>query len=152
MKVYVAGASSEMELCAQWIRKVRECGHEIILDWVEVIRKAGSANPRDASIEQLQEWAKPDFDASRNCEIFWLLIPETNSIGCWVELGIALDSVSRSTLYPGVVIGPHIIISGDWKRTIFSALADELFYTHEQAFQSVFRERHISHDGGTLCR
>lgn len=128
--VYVAGGSSEAELCASWMQRLRDAGHTIAVDWVANIRAVGDANPREASENDRYRWTEDDLDGASDADVFWLLVPEKPSIGCWVELGWC----SR-------VSGAQIIVSGDWRKSIFTSLADARYDTHDEAFAAIVGQR-----------
>jgi hypothetical protein len=124
MRVYLAGASSEIDLCESFIRKLQTAGLEITFDWTAVIRAtAGGANPRDATENERHAWTVQDISGVRRSHVFWLLVPEKHSIGCWAELGVAYEARRR------------IVISGDWRKSIFTSLAYVALDTHDEAFE-----------------
>lgn len=131
MRIYLAGGSAEMDLCASYMTRLRDAGHDITYDWAGNVRKVGAANPRGASECDRQAWSLDDLDGVRAAETFWLLVPEKLSIGCWVEFGVAFrHSATR-----------RLIVSGDWRKTIFTSLADERYDTHEEAFEAIAQQR-----------
>lgn len=89
MKVYVAGASSEMERAETWMRKLRGVGIIVTSTWPEVIRSVGKANPRDATIAECKEWVMKDLGEIDAADVLWLLLPDLSTIGAWIELGFA---------------------------------------------------------------
>jgi hypothetical protein len=126
--IYVAGASSEMATCQFWMRKLENAGLTITHDWCAAIEKVGSANPAEATLVELLKYAELDRDGILNADVFWLLVPDGHSTGSWTELGLALYSRT-------VFQRPRIIVSGNWRRNIFCALADRRLDTHENAFE-----------------
>lgn len=120
--IYLAGSSGELPACEYWIAKLRKAGIEVTLDWPANIRAVGDANPREASEADRLRWTRADLDGVAAADIFWLLIPWKRSIGCWAELGAA-QAWAR-----------EIIVSGDWRKTIFTSLADKRFDSHQEAF------------------
>lgn len=123
MNIYIAGASSELPLVESYMDRARSAGHRITRDWCALVRTHGHANPTDPA--QRRILCMGDVDGILNCELFWLLVPKEHSIGCWVELGMAHN------------LGRSIFMSGDWGRTIFSALADRLYTSHDNALQAI---------------
>lgn len=129
MNIYLAGASAEADMCASYMARLREAGRHITLDWPANIRAVGDANPRDASHQDRLRWTMDDIRGVHDAEIFWLLVPTAHSIGCWAEFAIAWQGRQ------------HLIVSGDWRRTIFTSLADERYGTHEEAFAALTEGR-----------
>lgn len=123
LRVYIAGASAEVELCERYRDRLHANGIDVH-DWMSRVR----ANPRrhDRAIPETERRriAAQNANAVASADVFWLLIPETTTIGAWVELGIAFGSAR-----------PAIIVSGPW-RSIFADLADQ-FSSHEHAFDHV---------------
>lgn len=124
MRVYVAGASREMDRCAAAMALVRELGGTITCDWVEAIRAHGPAN-EGMTDEDRRSFATEDLKGVSDADVLWLLAPEGASAGAWTELGFALALRStRARLDPARPM--RIVVSGPASaRSIFSALADE---------------------------
>lgn len=122
MKIYIAGSSNELDLCDSYMKRVRALGHTITVDWVEMIRLKGSANPRDASVDERRNYAYDDLAGVAEADLVWLLIPKIGGKRCWVELGAAIAQ------------GKQVIASGDTLCSIFCALVDE-FPDHEMALE-----------------
>jgi hypothetical protein len=128
-RIYVAGASADIDILEAWIRRLVEVGFDITFDWTKQVRQVGAANPRDASWEDRLTWANQDREGVLKAQYFWLLIPSAKpSIGCWIEYGMATNSTFHR---------PVGFISGDIESTIFSAWADHRFKLHEAAFQAL---------------
>ena len=90
MKVYVAASSREMARAMTAFRMVRSIpGVELAHDWVTQIQEVEDANP-DVPDPLRVEWATGAVEAIRESSVLWLLLPETQTIGAWVELGVAL--------------------------------------------------------------
>ncbi len=79
-------------------------------------------------------------------DIVWLLCPKTGGAGCFIELGYALATrelqVEKTHAANGDAIEwrrhPQLVfVSGDLRRSIFTALADEQFEEHEKAFERI---------------
>lgn len=123
MKVYVAGASAEIERCEALITKLREHGIAVTSEWPESVRKAGSANHGLDHETRL--------DAARDCASSvavsdWIvaLEPEsgTHTIGAWVELGIALAR------------GVKVLWVGDGDCSIFESMSTSSVSGDDEAF------------------
>lgn len=126
--VYVAGASAEIDQCEHWMGRLRALGHRISYDWCANIRRVGNANPREATEEQRHEWSRTDIDAALVSDVFWLLMPTRPTVGAWVEFGAVRQTG-----------GPRTLVSGDWRASIFTSLADERFDKHEDALDWIVR-------------
>lgn len=123
-KVYLAGASSEIERARFNAQRMRDADIHVMSTWVEVIGKAGSANPAHATPEQLTKWTLRDLEEVKTADVLWLQLPalDKHTVGAWIELGIAYSS--------NVIVlmsGPH--------RPIFTpVLAHKHFETDDEAF------------------
>lgn len=123
-KVYLAGASKEIERARQWAEKLRDADIMLTSTWVEVIGRVGAANPATASPEQLTKWTLRDIAEVQDADLLWLLLPAigVETVAAYVELGVAYVSEKRI-----VTSGPH--------RPIFTpVLADESFAADVDAF------------------
>lgn len=89
MKVYVAGASKEVNRAVRMMQRLRDGGVTVTSTWPEVIRAVGQANPKDATVEQYIEWASKSLSEVRASDALWLLIPEIDAVGAYIELGVA---------------------------------------------------------------
>lgn len=130
MKIYIAGASAEIELVESFIGRVRAAGHEITFDWTVKVREAGSASPDDPSVRRSA--ADSDRRGVADSELTWIMQPENQSTGAWVELGIALG-LKLARPRTDVLVAPMLLVSGASTRCIFSDLADFRFQTHDEA-------------------
>jgi hypothetical protein len=124
VKVYVAGASREMDRCAAAMALVRELGGTITCDWVENVRALGAAN-EGMTDEARRSFATEDLKGVSDADVLWLLAPEGPSAGAWTELGFAL-ALRSTTRHHERERPMRIVVSGAASaRSIFSALADE---------------------------
>lgn len=125
MRIYVAGASAEVDIVAAYIAQLRAHGAHITHDWTTSVLAAREAkrSDRDLSEKDRALHACDDVDGVRRAGSFWLLVPDvaTAGCGCWIELGYALANRSR------------VVVSGDWRRSIFTALAHHRFDSHAAA-------------------
>ena len=117
VRVYVAGASVEIERSERFRDAVIAAGFEITFDWAAAIRQSGKANRGMTRDERVA--------ASRACRLgvkraaaFVMLMPSagTCSPGMWVELGVALSSFSSVDQF-----GPVCIVVDDDERSIMTA-------------------------------
>lgn len=124
LRVYVAGASKEIDRCRAAMDYVREIGGVITCDWIAEIERVGSAND-GLTQEQRRESAEADLCGVMEADVFWLLAPDNTSTGAWVELGTALVAREVWRANDAVQHPTVIIVSGPGsKRSIFAALAD----------------------------
>lgn len=127
LNVYVAGASAEVEMVVIYMTKLREGGVHITHDWTpDVLRQGGAADALVPSAERLR-MVSADFAGVAAADILWLVVPASDSIGCWAELGYAHG------------VGTPIIASGPCvMRTIFTEFALQ-FTTHDDALAYLLR-------------
>lgn len=123
MKIYVCGGSSEMDLVAGYMSSLRAMGHVITEDWISAIRVVGESNPRQITHRRRMRYASDDLRGIRTAALVWVILPVAKSFGCAFEMGFAVGR------------GHEVIISGDWRETIFSSMADFRFDEHEHALE-----------------
>jgi hypothetical protein len=153
-RIYVAGASAQIELIECMLAKLIEAGWVITCDWCAAVRAAGNvASPDDPQVRR--EAALADLEGVATADVFWLVQPDSTSTstGSWVELGFALalrvnvpmahalggDEGIRHVLAgerPGL---PRIVVSGTSMKCIFSDLADCRFQSHDDALDFIKR-------------
>jgi hypothetical protein len=124
LKVYVAGASREIERAKRMMAAVQHHGMVVAYDWPARIEEAGSANEgltaavsKAASLEALGGVA--------SSHVFWFLLPNDTTIGAYVELGYFLG------IGKGIAIGS----GGAHGVSIFTATFHVTFDTDEQALE-----------------
>lgn len=88
-KIYVAGASAEVDRAILVCTALRAAGHEIAYDWPMKVKQHGPMT-RDAAM--MTQIGREELAAVLSADVFWLLTPTSNSTGSWVELGVALAS------------------------------------------------------------
>jgi len=130
MKVYIAGSSEEREIVAGYMARLRDAGIELTLDWCCVIDSHGGVTNRGLPDKTRLEIARAEVDAVERADVFWLIVPEGASCGCWVELGVAYTFSSFRA-------HTHIVVSGDVDRSVFTSLADNCFAKHEDALAAI---------------
>lgn len=93
MRIYVAGASSQLYRAKAAIKLVRQLGYEVTVDWPESIEAYGILSDYKARLGSATE----DWDGVRAADVVWFLAPEDNypSTGAWVELGMAIQAGKR---------------------------------------------------------
>ena len=92
--------------------------------WDHVL--AAKTHDRDLPEEDRLKHADADSNAALDANYFWLVVPEERGVGAWIEFGLALAQALRHG-------ANYIIVSGDWKKSIFTSLADHRFDSHEEA-------------------
>ncbi len=119
-KVYVAGASAEIERARTMISLLEAAGIHVTSTWPSIIDSVGDANPRDASRDDRRRLSSICLEQVREADLLWFLVPPKDrpSSGAWVETGCAIDR------------GKLVIASGDTKQSIFPSLAIELDDDH----------------------
>ena len=129
LKVYVASGSDERSVAAGYMARLKEAGIELTLDWnAEVEANGGKANRGLSEYVRLKA-ARADVCAVEEADVFWLIVPNGASAGCWFEMGVAYKERHLSDLV--------IVASGDVEKSIFTSLADMRFETHEEAFMRI---------------
>jgi hypothetical protein len=104
-------------------------GYEVTHRWPEQVRRIRHEQGRqdhELSERELRQIALDDLDGVRRADVFWLLVPETSSVGCWVELGWAYGLPLR--------MKPRILVSGP-VYTPFVRLADRIVDTDAEALR-----------------
>jgi|SRR5208337_1500439 len=125
MKIYVAGASKELNMLASYVKKLREIGFTITHDWTaDMLQDIANGHESDKSLPQETKlkYARLDYEGIQACDTIWMLVPENYSNGAWIELGMA------------IALEKHVVMSGSWQKSIFSELVSKRFETHEQAY------------------
>ena len=133
LNIYVATASSPLELAEEKIRAVKASGHHITYDWTIDVRRAGVGSPDDSDVRRRAALA--DLKGVMSANVLWLVQPDptSSSTGAWVELGVAL---SKRELARDIVI----VASGSSKKCIFTDLADYRFQSHDDAFEFITKD------------
>lgn len=117
-RVYVAGASSELERAERAMSLVRAMpGKKLVHDWVSIIRHHGASIPPDWTSEQKRAEAQRCLEAVRTANLVWLLVPDVPSQGCWVEWGAAYAWAK------------YLVASGNCGHTLFGHLASPMHET-----------------------
>lgn len=125
-RVYVAGSSQEMDRASKWINAISDLPtHMITLDWTKKIRESGSSNPQHWTPERKTAAACETLDAVADADLFWLLVPNGVSQGCWVELGVAYGS------------GRPIYASGRHHIPFFGSVAHHAYGSDDHAFAEI---------------
>lgn len=128
--IYVAGATNEAKLIAELIEQLENSKrYYCTLNWSKlVLDRIGE----DVTKQQLYsdydrgKLANMDRDAVLSARVMWLVVPETISYGCWAEWGIAIIDKNNK-------VNKHLIVSGNWKVSIFTEYAQAKYTTHNEA-------------------
>lgn len=124
--VYLAGSAAELERCRHWHSRLIQAGITVVSTWIASVTRVGCSNPRDAAVADRLRWSETCLIEVRRADVLWLLVPSVTAPtrGAWVELGYAS------------AIEKRIVLSGDTRQSIFTALGDE-HETDEQAFAAI---------------
>jgi nucleoside 2-deoxyribosyltransferase len=114
LRVYVAGASAEIERVLLAIATLRTAGIDVVCTWPAIVTKVGDANPASASKEQRFGWAAQDLAEVLSADVLLFLVPASSAtLGAPWEAGVAW------------LAGKHIVCAGVTKRSVFCALGLE---------------------------
>lgn len=129
VKVYVSASSQERQRARCCLDHVRESPElELTHDWLIVMEETeadGAPTPA-----HLQNCAQNDLEGVTEADVFWLLLPESPSVGAWVELGWAL---AIRSMHEQV----RIITSGPGNQNLFTLLSDVHFETDLEALEFI---------------
>lgn len=95
MKIYVAGASAEIERARRVIAELRARGIEVPGDWPAIVDAHNGRTNHGLTDDERRSAARACMRAAVDCDVFLLLVPHAQTIGAWVELGAALESDRR---------------------------------------------------------
>jgi len=124
VRVYLAGASAEVDVCEWYRDRLLASGVEIVHNWMASVRANPERRDNEVPRRDRKRIAATCANHVASADVFWLLVPREPTIGAWVELGIAFGSAR-----------PAIVASGPW-ATIFMDLTDR-FTEHEHAFEHI---------------
>jgi len=114
MRIYVAGSGRDLARVRTVQKALREHGHEITYDWTSDIEHNGSTAESDLDPVVAAAYAVADAQAVLDARAFVLVLPQTLSIGSWVEFGIAIGTRRKQEIFS---------IGDNPYRTIFGHLA-----------------------------
>lgn len=140
-RVYVAGASAEVDMVAAYAVALRGNGWQTTYDWTIDVLAARQSGEADADLSgfRRQQLARLDIRGVRDADVVWLLVPPPGrSAGAWLELGYAFG------------IGRPTVVSGEWRRSIFTEMANLRYDTHGEAF--AFLKDYEPHPMGSAVR
>ena len=138
LKIFLAGASAERKPIAEFAENLYQSGRYVITyPWWEDVERSesngGHAN-KGVPVELAKTFAESNRNGIMTADIFWLLVPKSNSAGAFVELGQALEESDKNGKL-------RIVVSGDMDTSIYLSKASHRFDSHESAFQYLTRER-----------
>jgi len=128
LPIYIAGGSSEIELCDKLTDAVERAGGRITFAWTQV---GPWSLGRPLTMTERAELAQRDLAAVAEARLFWLVLPQRLSEGAHVELGAALTLRAMGRPLEIVVSGPML------DSRLFPARADQIFERHEEALAYV---------------
>jgi hypothetical protein len=129
MKIYLAGASKEIDNVKRYRDAVISLGHEITHDWIADIEREASKGVTDHDLtdDEARRYAQKDLRGIASADLFWFLLPGLPSPGAWFEFGFAVR------MFQGTGF-PKLIVSGYSRGRIFTRLPGvERFETHDAA-------------------
>ena len=132
-RVYLSGASAEIDLIESYRDRLHAEGFEVLDGWMLAIRKARAAGLADADLTRIEcgRHAENDLYDVAKSDVYWLLVPDNQSKGAWVDLGFALGDAHHAR---------SVVASGAF-GSIFTFHPRVLRYDdHEQAFAAIVAE------------
>lgn len=120
-KVYVAGASAQIERAKAAIAALEAESIVVTSSWPKVISNVGAPNPSGATLAQYTEWSLRDLGEVDEAEYLLLLIPPKGieTVGAYVELGYSFKAHK-----PIVTAGQH--------RPIFTPALSMVHFEEDQ--------------------
>ena len=124
LRLYVAGASRDLGRTRAFVRQAidayAELGLEVVHDWTVEAERSFQAGDCDATLGPVERHrrAKHCLDAVARADVFVVLLPDGESRGAWIELGAAL-MLARTRAC-------RVVVSGDYRGTLFTELADAI--------------------------
>lgn len=135
--VYLAASSKELPRARRAMDWITEAKHTVALDWVQQILAMGGKDPnRGIPPNIARTIALNAFSHLRRSNVIWLLSPETETEGAWIEFGAYAFHVST-------LIGPKLIMSGgDPETSVFlNGLLTHHFVDDEAAIRWLETQR-----------
>lgn len=120
MKFYIASRVKNKKLVKNIHKKLTDCGHKVLSNWVDI----KDIIPYEANVDASKRFAAKCIKNSSNCDVFVLVSDETGA-GMYTELGAAL-------LANIIYNKPKIYIIGDYlNRSMF------FFHPKVRKFKSI---------------
>jgi hypothetical protein len=134
MRVYVAGASAELERCERVIAALAQGGCTVTHDWTPSIREhiARGISEEQLDDHEARRLSGGDYDAIERAHFVLFLAPETVTRGAWSELGYAGCLMRRGEL--------SVYVSGPRARqSIFTRQSSAIFLSDDDAVSAIAR-------------
>jgi nucleoside 2-deoxyribosyltransferase len=122
--IYVAGASSEADLVKRYAETLESRGWRITYRWFDDVIEHRDKGIPDSALtpDQALNFAVCDRAGIMTADVVWFVMPtQKGSEGAPFEAGLATGLQKR------------VIVSGDFRRLIFTTLAEQRFATHDEA-------------------
>jgi hypothetical protein len=129
LRVYVAGASSELDRAELVIRKLREVGVTITLDWTTNVREHGAGNDGGVPDDVLLPVLRADMVEGVGRADLVLMLAGAKSTGKHVELGGAF------------LTGVEILVSGPVHNEPWLRALGQRFYESDDLAIAAITER-----------
>lgn len=112
--VYIGASSTEIDRAERWAKMLAKAGIKCTSLWVDSIKKAGAANPRDVDASVRLGYADENERCVRDSDLLWFLVPapiapNNHGRGGYYEAGMAKT------------LGKVLVFSGDTKQSVFCA-------------------------------
>lgn len=113
MKVYLAGASSELPRVLKYAAELEKRGVTLTYPWWRDVQKHGPGNDGTLTREAQEQYARADLRGVEDADVVWALWPSGRSMGAPFEVGYA------------TAIGQSVVATGERAHEcIFLAMAD----------------------------
>lgn len=128
MKVYLAGASSELPRVLKYVAELEQRGVTLSYPWWQAVQKHGPGNDGALSQDAQERYAKADLAGVLDADVVWALWPNARSMGAPFEVGYAIAN------------GLPVVATGERAHEcIFLALATHRGASDEEGMAVVLR-------------
>jgi hypothetical protein len=128
LRVYLAGASREVERAQYWSKAIRSCSELALVSTWHQTAKSWAGTDHTYPLQDQRNIAAVDLGEVSAADCLWLRVPHAPSIGAFVELGFSLAHRKR------------VIVSGPGcDSSIFTALANFRSPDDSLAFAELLR-------------
>ena len=114
MKLYFASASANWRLVRDWINGARSDGHEVTMDWTQMVEELGRGNPEKTDPAVLCAAAAMDREGVRACETF-ILLWDAEVCGALLETGMALEMEKPVWIVSNAYVDQEVRYSIFWE-------------------------------------
>jgi hypothetical protein len=103
LRIYVACSSRELYRVSAAMNAVEARGHVLTHDWTVPILEARAQGheEHEMGFEIARQCAEADLKGIERADVVWVLIPQTITVGLWVEIGYAIRARK-----PIIISGP----------------------------------------------